>query len=608
MMKTFITPMTSQLQKTGTDDVLVDGVDVNGVNHSIGQLVQVRDPSGETRYEYNPWGQVARKVYTVDGTRYETQNHYSDHGQLVGITYPSGRTVNYDRDDLGRIAAVNTSANQAGFSQNVVNGIEYLPFGPVAHMQYGNQTHLNIQRDLDYRIQSIQVAANDNVYAKPVGQKSSKAAPSDVITKNHVYYDAGYLYDNSSNIIQISDYLNNQRTQTFEYDDLYRLTDAEGHYGQVSYEYDGVGNRLSRRLERNDQASSELEALIESYEYAHDSNRLLSVAQQQGGDSQTRQLGYDAVGNIVKDSRAQDANLALIYGANNRLQQVEQGVGGASEAAYTYNAKGQRVSKRVVLSDGHVDVIHFHYDMADRLLAETDAQGQVLKEYVYAGAERVAMVDYQQGGEEAGLLFVHNDHLGTPQLMTSMEREVVWRSEVLPFGQALAEANLESMKLGFPGQYWDGETGFRYNYFRDYDAGLGRYVQSDPIGLNGGVNTFGYVGQSPIVYIDPTGKVKWRKKVGEILFVIVEAFTDGDVLPDTGRRRDQDLTEVVEQKREKKPKPNDPDKKGPSSSLSVIPLSPLEFGIQSACMNGIAPAGLCSDLGYSQPEVILPEC
>ena len=245
--------------------------------------------------------------------------------------------------------------------------------------------------------------------------------------------------------------------------------------------------------------------IIESYEYAHDSNRLLSVAQQQGGDSQTRQLGYDAVGNIIKDSRAQDANLALIYGANNRLQQVEQGMGGASGAVYTYNSKGQRVSKRVVLSDGHVQVIHFHYDMADRLLAETDAQGQVLKEYVYAGAERVAMVDYQQGGEEAGLLFVHNDHLGTPQLMTSMEREVVWRSEVLPFGQALAEANLESMKLGFPGQYWDGETGFRYNYFRDYDAGLGRYVQSDPIGLGGGVNTFGYVSGSPLNSIDVYG-------------------------------------------------------------------------------------------------------
>ncbi|WP_350311843.1 RHS repeat-associated core domain-containing protein [Acinetobacter thutiue] len=61
------------------------------------------------------------------------------------------------------------------------------------------------------------------------------------------------------------------------------------------------------------------------------------------------------------------------------------------------------------------------------------------------------------------------------------------------------------MPLRHAGQYYDSETGIFYNYFRDYDPVTGRYVESDPIGLDGGLNTYGYVGGNALSTVDPNG-------------------------------------------------------------------------------------------------------
>jgi RHS repeat-associated protein len=101
--------------------------------------------------------------------------------------------------------------------------------------------------------------------------------------------------------------------------------------------------------------------------------------------------------------------------------------------------------------------------------------------------------------------YYHNDHLGTPQVMTDGEQKVVWKASYDAFG--LADIGVDEVEndLRFPGQYFDGETGLHYNYFRDYDPGLGRYVQSDPIGLGGGLNTYVYVDGNPVIFFDPDG-------------------------------------------------------------------------------------------------------
>ncbi len=88
--------------------------------------------------------------------------------------------------------------------------------------------------------------------------------------------------------------------------------------------------------------------------------------------------------------------------------------------------------------------------------------------------------------------------------------------------------------LPIPGQYYDSENGLHYNYWRYYDSGVGGYVSSDPIGLDGGVNTYAYVGGNPVGRIDPLGLVEcdendddcWKNCLkNDPLFLYIAAFS-----------------------------------------------------------------------------------
>jgi RHS repeat-associated protein len=116
-----------------------------------------------------------------------------------------------------------------------------------------------------------------------------------------------------------------------------------------------------------------------------------------------------------------------------------------------------------------------------------------------------AMLFVGAGAQPANLLYVHADHLGSPQKMTDASQATVWDGVFDPFGEEVAITGLPAMPMRFPGQYADDETGFSYNYARDYDSSVGRYVESDPIGLIGGLNTFAYATANPIIYADPLG-------------------------------------------------------------------------------------------------------
>jgi RHS repeat-associated protein len=112
---------------------------------------------------------------------------------------------------------------------------------------------------------------------------------------------------------------------------------------------------------------------------------------------------------------------------------------------------------------------------------------------------------------EARVYYIHPDHLNTPRLIADSTGTTVWRwDQQEPFGSTPPNDNPSGLgafdfPLRLPGQYYDRETTLHYNMMRDYDPSIGRYVESDPIGLDGGLNTYAYVGNSPVDRFDPDG-------------------------------------------------------------------------------------------------------
>jgi RHS repeat-associated protein len=147
--------------------------------------------------------------------------------------------------------------------------------------------------------------------------------------------------------------------------------------------------------------------------------------------------------------------------------------------------------------------------------------------YGYEGtfleADAVKLVPTFLPAGSSDIRFIHGDHLGTPQRVTDEAGQVVWAASYLPFGEATVDEDPDGdgttyeLNLRFPGQYYDAESGLHYNHFRDYDPGTGRYIQSDPIGLAGGINTYGYAEQNPLKYFDAYGLQTWhcRRQLGQ---------------------------------------------------------------------------------------------
>ena len=128
---------------------------------------------------------------------------------------------------------------------------------------------------------------------------------------------------------------------------------------------------------------------------------------------------------------------------------------------------------------------------------------------------------FKSNGQAVVAHYLYADNLNSPRAITNTSGQVVWRWDGEPFGATTADENPSglgqfSYGLRFPGQYFDAETGYHQNRWREYDPKTGRYVQSDPMGLAAGWNTYAYALSNPLTYIDVDGNVPLPMVTGVI--------------------------------------------------------------------------------------------
>ena len=434
--------------KTYPDTTLNVSYTYNSGTNAIGKLSTMTDQEGVTSYGYDERGnQVARNRLT-NGQSYLTSYGYDLNDRLISVTNPGGRVVSYVRNTLGQVTSVTTTAN-GGAPQPIASNISYLPFGGLANMDLGNGLSLNQTHDTDYRLTS-QVMGT--------------------------VYSRTYDYDAVNNIKAINDNITISKNQSFNYDDLDRLDNATGIYGSLDYSYDDVGNRTSLSVDGGAAAV---------YNYNLSANQLDNIT-----GAESHGFSYDDNGNTLNKD-----GLTFSYDENNRMATAN----GGAASSYAYNGKGERTKK---VSAGATTL--YHYDNSGNLLFESDATGTPQVEYIWLGNQRLAMV------QNNNLYYTHVDHLGTVQMLTDGSGDVVWAGDYKPFGEVDVTVETVGNNLRFPGQYYDEEIGNHYNYFRDYDPSIGRYIESDPIGLKGGLNTYIYVNANPIYHYDYFGLISCK--------------------------------------------------------------------------------------------------
>jgi RHS repeat-associated protein len=406
-------------------------------------------------------GRLLTKQQTIGTTVLKATLTRDTLGRVSNILYPSGMNVaiTYTADVVSAIAVNGT---------NLINTIVYRPFSnQPSSWRWGNGTTYTRNFDTDGRITSVTLGTATRSFAY------------DAVGRISGFSDTGTAGTKAS---------------AFTYDEADQLIGYSAPGTTQGFAYDTNGNRLSQTVTGT---SATVSYLSGNYSLYSGTNRIASAPNQ-------AVYAYNADG-----SPTDTLQYLLGYDAYGRLVTVDGNQIGDMVANYKYNGLGQRVVKSVIKPNINTgvntvtDARQFFYDDSTQLLGEYATKGMPSQETVWFNGQPVATV-------RAGILYYINaDHLATPRsIVRASDNLEVWRWDSDPFGTNNPVLNATvyfPYNLRFPGQYKDTETGLHYNIMRYFDPRTGRYLQADPIGLNGGANRYGYVRANPVSKTDPLG-------------------------------------------------------------------------------------------------------
>jgi RHS repeat-associated protein len=440
-----------------------------------GKLCSVSDLTGSLIFEYDATAGMKRQQYnTENGKSYAYEYTFDALDRPVAQTYSDSSAIVYHYTPQSTVSQVLARAGANGAMVSVADTIKYAPFGAYTNLNHGNGIFRARTFDLDGRLTSIGSGAT-------------------AISKNFSY--------NANNLItNITNNLDAGNTQTFTYDTVSRLTNVASAAGGQAFAYDANSNRTSHTWGGG----------TDTYQLAT-GNRLAGIT-----GARPKTFVNDAVGNRETET-VNGVTTEHYYDAFNReiwlrryspSQRCEPNKGACEQLPsgtwqYGVNAFGQRAYKYTMSTNNDVYAVrHYMYGADGNLTAEADgSQGSLQTEYIWFGGEPIGVIRNGQ------VYRIHSDHLNRPEAVSNNAGAVVWQAKNFAFDRVVVSDTIGGLNIGFPGQYFDAESNTWYNHHRQYDGLNGRYTQSDPIGLAGGTNTFGYVGGDPMNVVDPSGLV-----------------------------------------------------------------------------------------------------
>jgi RHS repeat-associated protein len=296
-----------------------------------------------------------------------------------------------------------------------------------------------------------------------------------VFGANRPAWSRQYRYSPAGDLISVDD--TSAGPATYSYDAAHRLARVESAGGEHAFGYDPAGNLLygkglSGVVVRHNQLTA-----ANGSTYQYDGRGQVARRQDPSGVTEFRYNSAD-----------------LLVGV--------QGPSGDWEASY--DSFGRRISKK-----GNNGVTRFYWDR-ERLAAEIGPDCR-LRVYVYYDADARSpflFVEYESAGADPASgqrYFVFTNQVGCPVRVKDESGATVWRAAIDPYGAAAIHPDsVIELNLRYPGHYFDPETGLHSNRWRYYSPELGRYIQPDPIGIDGGANVYAYAAR-PLIEVDLDG-------------------------------------------------------------------------------------------------------
>ena len=484
--------------------------------NTLGRLVSVFDISGESHKSYDARGRIEwllkriKNPQTDDLVPYVSEMNHDSMGRLTSLVNPDNHRITYSYNLRGFLESIG--------SHNVIvlTNLDYTPSGQLSHIHYGNGVSTSYEYDKRQRLKRLTTINSEQ---SPLISYSYQLDSVSNITK---------INDLRPRISALANIPERVNDQSFVYDDFYRLLQVR--YGFkigddpaiVSYRYDTIGNLLEQSSNIAQYEHNDVVVDLGKFEYlgGHRGRAGRVPGDMPGPHALTRtsnyELDYDNNGNIVRIN-----DMELTWDFKDRLVTVKSGL---VTTDYTYDHKNRRVIKHVkssnngTLTESVVQYVDQRYEVRDKIPVK----------YVFAGQNRVARVidsNSQTAGSDSfpsdsmvSTSFYHQDHLGSTNVLTDEDGNLVEEVLYFPFGQPRISHRRTSSKTEpykFTQKELDDETGLQYFEARYYHGQLARFLSVDPVLTSltplsleepQRLNAYNYSLNRPLIYGDPSGE------------------------------------------------------------------------------------------------------